>query len=45
LIENGGVTEQKILMRFLSHNIPKWNKLAEKISQKNTEYMLLLIAM
>jgi hypothetical protein len=33
-------------MRFLSHNIPKWNKLAEKISQKNPEYMLeLLIAM
>jgi hypothetical protein len=22
---------------FLSHNIPKWNKLAEKISQKNPE--------
>jgi hypothetical protein len=25
------ITEQKILMLFLSHNIPKWNKLAEKI--------------
>jgi hypothetical protein len=37
LIENGGVTEQKILMRFLSHNIPKRNKLAEKISQKNPD--------
>jgi hypothetical protein len=33
------ISEQKILMRFLSHNIPKWNKLAEKISQKNPEYM------
>jgi hypothetical protein len=28
------------LMWFLSHNIPKRNKLAEKISQKNLEYML-----
>ena len=27
-------------MRFLFHNIPKRNKLAEKISQKNPEYML-----
>jgi hypothetical protein len=27
-------------MWFLSHNIPKRNKLAEKISQKNPEYML-----
>ena len=27
-------------MWLLSHNIPKWNKLAEKISQKNPEYML-----
>jgi len=34
------ISEQKILMLFLSHNIPKWNKLAEKISQKNQEYML-----
>jgi hypothetical protein len=34
------ISEQKILMRFLSHNIPKRNKLAEKISQKNPEYML-----
>jgi hypothetical protein len=29
------ISEQKILMRFLSDNIPKWNKQAEKISQKN----------
>jgi hypothetical protein len=28
------ISEQKILMQFLSHNIPKRNKLAEKISQK-----------
>jgi hypothetical protein len=34
------ISEQKILMGFLSHNIPKQNKLAEKISQKNPEYML-----
>ena len=34
------ISEQKILMWFLSHNTPKWNKLAEKISQKNPEYML-----
>jgi hypothetical protein len=27
-------------MWFLSHNIPKRNKLAEKISQKSPEYML-----
>jgi hypothetical protein len=27
-------------MGFLSHNIPKQNKLAEKVSQKNPEYML-----
>ena len=32
-------------MWFLSHNIPKWNKLAEKISQKIPEYAKLLIAM
>jgi hypothetical protein len=25
---------------MFNHNIPKWNKLAEKISQKNPEYML-----
>jgi hypothetical protein len=31
------ISEQKILMSFLSHNIPKRNKLAEKISQKNPE--------
>ena len=30
------ISEQQILMWFfLSHNIPKRNKLAEKISQKN----------
>jgi hypothetical protein len=34
------ISEQKILMWFLYHNIPKRNKLAEKISQKNPEYML-----
>jgi hypothetical protein len=34
------IFEQKILMWFVSHNIPKRNKLAEKISQKNPEYML-----
>jgi hypothetical protein len=34
------ISEQKILMWFLSHNIPKRNKLAEKISQKNPENML-----
>ena len=34
------ISEQKILMRFLSHDIPKRNKLAEKISQKNPEYKL-----
>ena len=34
------ISEQKILMWFLSHNIPKRNKLAEQISQKNPEYML-----
>ena len=31
------ISEQKILMWFLSHIIPKQNKLAEKISQKNPE--------
>jgi hypothetical protein len=39
------ISEQKIYMWFLSHNIPKWNKLAEKIIQKNSEYVKLLIAM
>ena len=34
------ISEQKILMWFLSHNIPKRNKLAEKISQKNPDYIL-----
>ena len=36
------ISEQKILMSFLSHNIPH-NKLAEKISQKNPEYEFILI--
>jgi hypothetical protein len=35
-----GFSDQNILMSFLSHNIPKWNKLAEKFSQENPEYML-----
>jgi hypothetical protein len=34
------ISKQKILMWFLSHNIPKRNKLAEKIAQENPEYML-----
>ena len=34
------ISEQKILMWFWSHNISKRNKLPEKISQKNPEYML-----
>ena len=34
------ISEQKILMWFWTHNIPKRNKLSEKISQKNPEYML-----
>ena len=34
------ISEQKILIGFLSHNIPKRNKLAEKISQKNPDYIL-----
>ena len=34
------ISAQKMLMSFLSPNIPKRNKLAENISQKNTEYML-----
>jgi hypothetical protein len=34
----------EILMWFLSHNIPKQNKLAEKISQKPRIYAKLLIA-
>ena len=32
------ISEQKILMWFLSHNIPKRNKQADKILQKKTEY-------
>jgi hypothetical protein len=39
------ISKQKILMWSLSHNIPKRNKLAEKISQKNPEYMLNYSAM
>jgi hypothetical protein len=38
------ISEQKILMRFLSPNIPKWNKLAETISEKPRIYVQLLIA-
>ena len=38
------ISEQKILMWFLFHNIPKRNKLAEKISQKKPEYMLNYVA-
>ena len=34
------ISEQKILIWFLPHNIPKRNKLAEQISQKNPEYIL-----
>ena len=34
------ISEQKIFMWFLSHNITKRNKLADKISQKNPEYIL-----
>ena len=38
------ISKQKILMWFLSHNIPKRNKLAEKISQKKPRiYVKLLI--
>jgi hypothetical protein len=39
------ISEQKMLIWFLSHNIPKWNKLAEKISEKPRIYVKLLIAM
>jgi hypothetical protein len=40
------ISEQKILMWFLSHNIPKWNKLAEKnLPEKPRIYVKLLIAM
>ena len=39
------ISEQKILMRFLSHNIPKRNKLAEKnLTEKPRIYVKLLIA-
>jgi hypothetical protein len=37
------ISEQKILMRFLSHNIPKRNRLAEKISQKNSKHKFLFL--
>jgi hypothetical protein len=37
------ISEQNILMRFLSHDIPKRNKLAEKISQKNPHSKWLLL--
>jgi hypothetical protein len=40
------ISEQKILMWFLSHNIPKWHKLAEKnLTEKPRIYVKLLIAM
>jgi hypothetical protein len=40
------ISEQKILMWFLSHNIPKRNKLAEKnLKEKPRIYVKLLIAM
>jgi hypothetical protein len=39
------ISEQKILMRFLSHDIPKRNKLAEKISEKPRICVKPLIAM
>ena len=40
------ISEQQILILFFSHNIPKRNILAEKISQKKPiMYVKLLIAM
>ena len=40
------ISEQQILMCFLSHNIPKQNKLAEKnLIEKPIMYVKLLIAM
>jgi hypothetical protein len=40
------ISEQKIYMWFLSHNIPKRNKLAEKnLTEKPRIYVKLLIAM
>ena len=39
------ISEQMILMWYLSHNIPKRNKLAETISQKPRIYVKLLIVM
>jgi hypothetical protein len=39
------ISDQKILMWFLSHNIPKRNKLAEKnLTEKPRIYVKLLIA-
>jgi hypothetical protein len=39
------ISEQKILMWFLFHNIPKRNKLAEKnLTEKPRIYVKLLIA-
>jgi hypothetical protein len=37
------ISEQKILMSFSSHDIPKWNKLAEKLSQSYTRHELLTL--
>jgi hypothetical protein len=40
------ISEQKILMWFLSHNIPKQNKLAEKnLTEKPRIHVKLLITM
>jgi hypothetical protein len=40
------ISEQKIQMWFLSHNNPKWNKLAEKKSHRKPRiYVKLLIVM
>ena len=40
------ISEKKILMWFLSHNIPKRNKLPEKnLTEKPRIYVKLLIAM
>ena len=40
------ISEQKIYMWFLSHNIPKRNKLAEKnLTEKPRIFVKLLIAM
>jgi hypothetical protein len=39
------ISEQKILMWFLSHNIPKRNKLVENLTEKPRICVKLLIAM